>query len=86
MSIVAGEHTISARQTGYRPAAQAVSITAGSVVDLVLALERVSSTINLMTVPSEVEVVVDGDLVSSTLPGETDERFVGLIITRILSV
>jgi hypothetical protein len=75
MPIVAGEHTISARQTGYRAASQAISIAAGAVVDLVLALERVSATINLITVPSEVEVVVDGVSRGTTLPGPPPDEY-----------
>jgi hypothetical protein len=67
--IVAGPHTIAARQAGYRPGSETVSVSPGATVDLALVLERVSATINLMTVPADVEVVVDGVSRGSTAPG-----------------
>jgi tetratricopeptide (TPR) repeat protein len=69
VTVLAGPHLITARKPGYRPASESISIAAGTTVDLSLTLERVSATINLVTVPSEVEVVLDGVSRGTTAPG-----------------
>jgi len=69
LPLVAGPHVVTARSAGFRPASQPFTVTADSVSDLAVTLERVSAKISLLTVPPEVEVVVDGVSRGSTVQG-----------------
>lgn len=77
--VVAGPHVITARQAGYRSASESITVTAGGAVDLSLVLERVSATISLLTVPSEVEVLVDGVSRGATTPGPPPAEYADLV-------
>lgn len=58
--VAAGTHTITAKRSGCRPASQEFTVAAGASQELILALERVSASLQLVTVPLGVEVFVDG--------------------------
>src|SRR5204862_454340 len=60
MPIAIGDHTISAKQVGYRAVTQAAPIAAGQINDITIALERVSSVLAVVTAPSGVQVIIDG--------------------------
>lgn len=55
-----GSHTIAARRSGCRPASQSISVAAGASQEVVLVLERVSASLQFVTVPPGAEIVVDG--------------------------
>ena len=58
--VAAGTHTLTARRSGCRPASQEFTVAAGETREVVLALERVSASLQLVTAPPGVEVLVDG--------------------------
>jgi PDZ domain/PEGA domain len=60
MPIAVGEHTIAAKQVGYRTVTQAASIVTGQVAEVAIALERVSSVLAVVTSPAGVQVIIDG--------------------------
>jgi PDZ domain-containing protein/PEGA domain-containing protein len=60
MPIAVGEHTITAKQAGYRAVAQTASVVSGQVADVTIALERVSSVLAVVTSPAGVQVIIDG--------------------------
>jgi tetratricopeptide (TPR) repeat protein len=65
----AGEHTIVSNRRGYRSLEQRFVIPAGQLTPLSLALERTSATLFVRTIPSGVEVLVDGVSKGVTAPG-----------------
>jgi len=60
MPIAIGEHTIAAKQVGYRAVTQAASVVSGQVAEVAIALERVSSVLAVVTSPAGVQVIIDG--------------------------
>ena len=61
LTLVGGAHTVAATRTGHRAAAETFTIVPGEPVRTIeLTLDRESSTLTLMTAPSNVEVVLDG--------------------------
>lgn len=58
--VTIGEHTITGDQAGYRKTQQAFSAEAGNPSTVALALERVSSVLNILTSPADVDVSIDG--------------------------
>lgn len=58
--VTIGDHTITADQIGYRKVQQAFTAEAGVASNVTLTLERVSSVLNIMTSPAEVDVSIDG--------------------------
>src|SRR5688572_17255041 len=60
LPVTVGEHTITADQAGYRKVQQAFTAEAGAVATVTLTLERVSSVLNIMTTPADVEVSING--------------------------
>jgi hypothetical protein len=61
MSLVGGTHTISASRTGFAPSTQTFTVVPGMPLQrVVLALERVSSNLALVTSPANIEVIIDG--------------------------
>ncbi|HJZ72207.1 MAG TPA: PEGA domain-containing protein [Vicinamibacterales bacterium] len=60
MPIAVGDHTIAARQIGYRAVTQAASVVSGQVAEVAIALERVSSVLAVVTSPPGVQVIIDG--------------------------
>lgn len=69
LDLTAGEHTVTATRPGHRPISQKFSITAGESLTLALTMERVTSTISITTVPSDVEVFIDGQSRGRTAAG-----------------
>jgi hypothetical protein len=55
-----GEHTIVSNRRGYRAVEQRVVIAGGQSIPLSIALERTSATLFVRTIPSGVEVLLDG--------------------------
>ena len=60
MPLAAGEYTVKATRLGYKPAEEKVAVVAGETKQFSLTLERTSSVVFVVTVPPDVEVVVDG--------------------------
>lgn len=79
VSVLAGAHTVLARKPGYRQDEQPFSVAAHATVDLLLRLERVSSTVSVITVPFDVEVVVDGVPRGLTAAGPPPAEFLEAI-------
>src|SRR5262249_21273622 len=69
MPIAIGEHTIAAKQLGYRPVTQLAPAVAGRPAELTIALERVSSVLAIVTAPAAVQVIIDGVSHGKTEPG-----------------
>ena len=60
LPVTIGDHIVSADQIGYRKAQQNFSAEAGKPAAVEIALERVSSVLNILTAPADVEVTIDG--------------------------
>jgi len=58
--VTVGDHVITGDQLGYRKTQQNFTASAGQPSTVVMALERVSSVLNILTAPADVEVAVDG--------------------------
>jgi Flp pilus assembly protein TadD len=69
MPIAIGDHSITARQVGYRAVTQSAPIGAGQVNDITIALERGSSVLAVVTTPAGVQVIIDGVSHGKTDPG-----------------
>jgi hypothetical protein len=67
----AGEHQVEVKRQGYRPVAQRFTVEPGTSVPLAIELERISSTLTVLTIPEGVEVVVDGTSRGVTVRGDT---------------
>jgi hypothetical protein len=75
LPITVGEHTITAEQMGYRKAQQAITAEAGAVATVTLTLERISSVLNILTTPIDVEVSIDGVKRGKTAAGPPPPAF-----------
>jgi tetratricopeptide (TPR) repeat protein len=64
-----GIHTIGARRSGCRPASQDVTVAADTTKEVVIALERISAALQVVTVPTGVDLVVDGTARGKTEAG-----------------
>ena len=60
MPIAAGSHTITGKRVGYSPNTETFDVPAGGAFETALTLERVSSTVSIVTSPPDVEVWMDG--------------------------
>jgi tetratricopeptide (TPR) repeat protein len=61
VTLVGGSHTISASRTGYAPTTQSFTVIPGTPPQAIaFTLERISSTVALITSPANIEVIVDG--------------------------
>jgi PDZ domain-containing protein/PEGA domain-containing protein len=60
MPIAIGDHTVSAKQAGYRAVTQTAAVVTGQVAEVAIALERVSSVLAVVTSPPGVQVIIDG--------------------------
>jgi PDZ domain-containing protein/PEGA domain-containing protein len=60
MPIAVGEHTIAAKQLGYRAVTQPAAVVSGQIAEVTIALERVSSVLAVVTSPAGVQVIIDG--------------------------
>jgi tetratricopeptide (TPR) repeat protein len=70
LDLQAGEHTVTATRPGHREVSQKFKIAAGESVTVSLALERVMSTLAVVTVPADVEVFLDGASRGRTTRGD----------------
>jgi len=75
LPVTVGEHTITADQIGYRKVQQAFTAEAGSTVTVTLTLERVSSVLNILTTPADVDVTIDGVKRGKTAAGPPPPTF-----------
>jgi hypothetical protein len=73
--VAAGKRTITARRAGCRPLAQEIVVTAGATQEVALTLERVTATLQFVTVPPGVDVVVDGAARGRTAAGPLSPAF-----------
>jgi hypothetical protein len=60
MPIVVGDHVISVDRPGYRRVQQPLVAEANKPTELSIVLERISSLVQILTVPADVEVTIDG--------------------------
>lgn len=81
MEMLAGEHTIAAIRMGYRPLSQPFTVVAGQMTEVTAAMERVSATIAITTIPDGVEVIVDniprGVTAKAATAGQSEPLIVG---------
>ena len=77
MPLTAGEYTVKATRLGYRPAEETVSVVAGETKQFSLTLDRTSSVVFVVTVPPDVEVVVDGLSRGRTVAGPLAPAYAG---------
>ena len=75
LPVTIGDHTITAEQIGYRKAQHAFTAEAGSVASVTLTLERVSSVLNILTTPADVDVSIDGVKRGKTAAGPPPPAF-----------
>ena len=61
LSLADGPHTVTATRRSHRPAEQAFTVKAGETATVPLSLERVQSTLTFSAVPSQVDVIVNGE-------------------------
>ncbi len=78
MPLAAGEYTVKATRLGYKPAEEKVAVVAGETKQFSLTLERTSSVVFVVTVPPDVEVVVDGLARGRTTAGALAPEYAGL--------
>ncbi|HUF47522.1 MAG TPA: PEGA domain-containing protein, partial [Vicinamibacterales bacterium] len=71
IDLVAGTHRLTVDRQGFGPVDQSITITAGAETEVALALERVSATLSIITVPAGVSVVLDGTPRGETPAGST---------------
>ena len=83
IAIVAGQHSVTARRAGYGPVSQPVSVTANEAIDLTLTLERVSGVLSLVTVPADVEVLLDGSARGRTDSGASSPESMPFLLTDL---
>lgn len=60
IDLPAGPHKLTATRTGYQPVTQEFSVTASQVSPLALTMDRSSSTLTVVSIPDNVEVILDG--------------------------
>jgi tetratricopeptide (TPR) repeat protein len=84
IDLPAGEHQITSARPGYSEVSQRFTITAGQDTPLTVSLERLSSTLTIVTVPSGVEVVLNGQTRGQTSRGDgATEMSAPLVLTDI---
>lgn len=59
LELLAGEHTLAATRKGYRPMSQPFTVAPGQMTVVNAAMERVSATLAISTIPDGVEIIVD---------------------------
>ena len=60
IAIVAGDHVLSVDRPGYRRVEQPLVAEASKPTEVAIVLERISSLVQILTVPADVEVTIDG--------------------------
>jgi tetratricopeptide (TPR) repeat protein len=70
VDLIGGEHVLTASRPGYRSASERFTIKPGERIELRVAMERVSATLSVATVPDGVEVLINGIARGVTPPGD----------------
>jgi len=83
VDIKSGEHVVNATRPNYTPFEQKVTVNPGEVAVLAIALERVSSTVSVITTPEDVEVLIDDVSKGRTGKGATPGVSAPLAITDV---
>ena len=73
--IVVGEHTLTAKQLGYKPGTATFSAAAGAPSQATLQLARSSAVVALVTSPPDVEIFIDGVSKGKTAPGPAPAEY-----------
>jgi hypothetical protein len=76
--VLIGEHTLSGRRLGFRPATQTFSASPEGTV-VALTLERESAVVTVITSPADSEVFIDGVSHGRTKPGPPGPEFSELV-------
>lgn len=76
--LVSGSHRISAQRPGHRSSEVEVVVPAGGTLPVTIALERVLSKVDIITVPAGVEVFVGSVSKGRTKPGALPPDYVNL--------
>jgi tetratricopeptide (TPR) repeat protein len=74
LPLLAGEHTVTAQRAGYASVTRTVSVPAAGSADIALKLERVSSVVSVVSVPADVEIVLDGNSIGRTEAAATESE------------
>ena len=69
VDLTIGEHELTVSRPGFAPVTQRFSVAAGEPVPVSVRLERVSATLEVVTVPAGVEVMLDGATKGRTTGG-----------------
>jgi len=83
IDINSGEHVVNATRTNYTPFEQKVTVKAGEVAVLTIALERTSASLAVVTTPEDVEVFLDDVSKGKTTKGATAGVSAPLTITDV---
>ena len=83
LDINSGEHVVNASRPNYTPFEQKVSVKAGEVAVLTIALERTSASLAVVTTPEDVEVFLDDVSKGKTTKGATAGVSAPLTITDV---
>lgn len=83
VDLKSGEHVVNATRTNYTPFEQKITVKPGEVAALAIALERVSSTVSVITTPEDVEVLIDDVSKGRTGKGATAGVSAPLAITGV---
>ena len=78
LPLTAGEYTVRATRLGYKPVEEKVSVAASEVKQFSLSLERTSSVVFIVTVPPDVDVIVDGLSRGRTVAGPLAAEYSGV--------
>ena len=68
-AVVVGEHTLTAKQLGYKPGSATITAAAGAGSQATLELARSSAVVTVVTSPPDVEVFIDGVSKGKTAAG-----------------
>ena len=85
IDLLGGDHELAIRQPGFRQASQRFMITPGEFTTLHPTVERTSATRSIITVPSGVEVIVDGIVRGVTPPGGEGEASAPFVVDGLMS-
>ena len=75
VSVLVGEHTITASRTGFKTDSLTFTAAAETTAEATLALPRTSAVISVVTAPADVEVFVDGVSKGKTTAGPPPAEF-----------
>lgn len=72
IDLPAGEHTVSSARPGYRALSQKFTVAAADVATVTLTMDRESSTLAVVSIPEDVEVLLDGTSRGRTQKGDAE--------------